>query len=257
MVLPQKTSEAAQGAAAAVAKASPEMQGAIQGATSAMIATMDVFAGKAAASGGKASNQYAGGISSGEGQVSGAASKIASAAGGMQVSGSWSWGNSIASNFASGILAGIGAVSSAANQLASAAATPIRHSVPKEGPLHNRGLGEAGWGRETVANYARGMSEMTGYVRAAATAAAAAAAGGLQSRPAAAYGTAGAALGGGMPQAAFADLLAAKMAAQIAAALDGRPSTVNYWGGIQYTDGTAVGDMLAELAHAVEVEEGC
>ena len=254
--LPQKSGAAVSGAAGAISGASGAMVASAQGASATVLRAFDSMKPGAAAAGASGANAYASGISGGKGQVSSAAGQVGSAAKGMKVSGSYGWGADLAGGFASGILSKLGSVASAASQVASAAAAPIRHSVPKTGPLHNRGRGEAGWGEETVGNYARGMVAATGYVRAAATAAATAAAAGLQAHsapsPAGVIPAAGAS-----QQAAFADLLAAKLAAQIAAAMAERPTTVNNWGGISYTDETAVGGLLSELARAVEVEEGC
>lgn len=68
-----------------------------------------------------------------------------------------SWGSHVSSNFASGISSGLGAVASAAESLAATVAAKLKHSVAKEGPLHEGGKGEALWGQHLVDNLAGGM----------------------------------------------------------------------------------------------------
>ena len=96
------------------------------------------------------------------------------------VSGTFGWGAELAANFASGIASKYQAVSSAASSLASAASGPLGHSIPKEGPLHNRGKGEKEWGEHAAMNFAEGIRNATGYVRSASSAAAQAAARGFE-----------------------------------------------------------------------------
>ena len=68
-----------------------------------------------------------------------------------------SWGNHLVQNFASGIRGMVGWARSAASAVAGAVANILGHTVPKEGPLSNRGKGEAEWGGHAVQNFAKGM----------------------------------------------------------------------------------------------------
>lgn len=68
-----------------------------------------------------------------------------------------SWGNHLVQNFANGIKGAISFVTGAANFIANGAAKILKHSVAKEGPLHEGGKGEALWGEHMVENFAEGM----------------------------------------------------------------------------------------------------
>ena len=69
-----------------------------------------------------------------------------------------SWGSHLGQNFADGLRRALSAVRNAALDLVDAAASLLRHSVPKEGPLREGGRGEAVWGEHMVLNFAAGMT---------------------------------------------------------------------------------------------------
>lgn len=85
------------------------------------------------------------------------------------------WGGHLVQNFADGIRGAIDWVTSAASSVASAVAGIFGHTIPKEGPLRNRGRGEAEWGAHAVQNFAKGMRssvpEVEGAISAVARAA--------------------------------------------------------------------------------------
>lgn len=166
----------------------------------------------------EAASAYERGIADGETPTRSAAAKLASAAAAMKVSGSWQWGYDAASNFAAGLDRGSSLVSSAASAVASTVAAILGHSVPKEGPLHNRGRGETEWGQHAVENFARGMSSSEAVVARAARDAAAAAAWGLQAQAATSGGAAAAEL---RLSASDVRLLAAEIARAAAARAQG------------------------------------
>jgi TP901 family phage tail tape measure protein len=72
-----------------------------------------------------------------------------------------SWGAELASNFAQGINSMITTVKNAATAIASSAASVLKHSVPKTGPLHEGGQGEKLWGKHLVQNLTEGMEQKT------------------------------------------------------------------------------------------------
>lgn len=75
-----------------------------------------------------------------------------------------SWGQHLGDNLASGIRSRISAVRAAAQALARAAAAPIKHSVPKEGPLRHDDV----WGMHLAENFATAMRKGAPVVKASA-----------------------------------------------------------------------------------------
>lgn len=75
-----------------------------------------------------------------------------------------SWGQHLGDNLASGIRSKISAVRAAAQALARAAAAPIKHSVPKEGPLRHDDV----WGMHLAENFAAAMRKGAPVVKASA-----------------------------------------------------------------------------------------
>lgn len=75
-----------------------------------------------------------------------------------------SWGEHLGDNLASGIRSRISAVRAAAQALARAAAAPIKHSVPKEGPLRHDDV----WGMHLAENFAAAMRKGAPVVKASA-----------------------------------------------------------------------------------------
>ena len=105
-----------------------------------------------------AASSLGSGIRGANGQVASAAGSVRSSASGMtSVGDTYSSGYHLSSNFAAGIRAARSLVSSAASAVASAAKGVLGHSVPKEGPLHEGGRGEALYGEHLVQNFAQGM----------------------------------------------------------------------------------------------------
>lgn len=78
------------------------------------------------------------------------------------------WGSHLVQNFANAIKSGTSWVSGAAKDIANVVAANLKHTVPKEGILHEGGEGEARWGRHAVENYARGMLQAVPDIEAAA-----------------------------------------------------------------------------------------
>ena len=99
---------------------------------------------------------YADGLASTEGEA-GAAGDLVAAAGGNPLSAmsglGYGWGSDMTSNFASGMMAGLPAVTEAANAVAAAASGPLKHSVPKEGPL----MHDDEWGYHMMDNFIAGI----------------------------------------------------------------------------------------------------
>ena len=75
-----------------------------------------------------------------------------------------SWGQHLGDNLADGIRSRISAVRAAAEALARAAATPIKHSTPKEGPLKHDDV----WGMHLAENFATAMRKGAPVVKASA-----------------------------------------------------------------------------------------
>ena len=116
-----------------------------------------------------AAMQLGAGIRAGNATVSRSASIVAGSAKSMAaVSGMYSSGYDLAANFAAGIKAAKSVVSSAASVVAEAAKSILGHSIPKEGPLHEGGRGEAVYGEHLAENFARGMLSKTTEVEHAA-----------------------------------------------------------------------------------------
>lgn len=105
-----------------------------------------------------AASSLGSGIRGANGTVSSAAGQVRSSAASMSsVGGMYSSGYDLGANFAAGIRAAQSAVRSAASAVASAAKGILGHSIPKEGPLHEGGRGEAVYGEHLVMNFAQGM----------------------------------------------------------------------------------------------------
>lgn len=105
-------------------------------------------------------SNFASGVGSKTGEAQGRGRDVANnAKTGMQSqnNSASSWGNHLVQNFANGIKGAINFVTGAANFIANGAAKILKHSVAKEGPLHEGGKGEALWGEHMVENFAEGM----------------------------------------------------------------------------------------------------
>lgn len=105
-------------------------------------------------------SNFASGVGSKTGEAQGRGRDVANnAKTGMQSqnNSASSWGNHLVQNFANGIKGAISFVTGAANFIANGAAKILKHSVAKEGPLHEGGKGEALWGEHMVENFAEGM----------------------------------------------------------------------------------------------------
>lgn len=99
---------------------------------------------------------FAAAIAEGEGPTGDAAAACAAAADTMQELGdSYTWGYHLSSNLAGGITDGIPLISAAASAAAKAAAAPLKHSVPKTGPLKH----DDKWGLHLTQNFARGIRD--------------------------------------------------------------------------------------------------
>jgi hypothetical protein len=72
------------------------------------------------------------------------------------------WGQHLGQNLADGINSKYQTVKAAAERLANAAATPIKHSTPKEGPLKDDDV----WGMHLAQNFADAMHKGVPIVRA-------------------------------------------------------------------------------------------
>lgn len=92
-------------------------------------------------------------------------------------------GRHAAQNFARGMRDGGGEVESASLYLADKAQLPLKHSVPKKGPLRNHGKGEREWGLHAAENFASGIESGASSVARASRALADAAAMGFASVP--------------------------------------------------------------------------
>ena len=109
---------------------------------------------------------YADAISAKQSNATGAGAKVA----GGGVSGVKSvstypakeWGHHLGQNLADGIWDKYGAVKAAAEALANAAAGPLKHSVPKEGPLRHDDV----WGKHLAENFANSMKAGQSVVKA-------------------------------------------------------------------------------------------
>ncbi|MBQ3329506.1 MAG: hypothetical protein IJG88_06095, partial [Eggerthellaceae bacterium] len=60
------------------------------------------------------------------------------------------------------------AVQSAATSVANTVWSILVHSIAREGPLHNHGKGEIGWGQEMVGNLVKGMRSVKPQLKATA-----------------------------------------------------------------------------------------
>ena len=106
-----------------------------------------------------AGSRFASGIGSAEGSTSGAAGRLASAAGGMRnVGDTYAWGSHLGSNFAAGVRSAISAVESAASAVASAAASVLHFSAPDRGPWSGSERGGVTSGLHLGQNFADGMA---------------------------------------------------------------------------------------------------
>lgn len=80
----------------------------------------------------------------------------------------YGWGASTGQNYADGLISRQSAILRAAADIAEGIKNIFGHSIAKEGPLHNKGKGEIGWGADTIDNYIEGMLSRGGALRAAA-----------------------------------------------------------------------------------------
>lgn len=115
---------------------------------------------KLGSAGDQGGSKFSSSLSGKSGSAKSAGQKVADAASGpLESVGSNAkpWGSHVSSNFASGISGGLNLVASAAESLAATVAAKLKHSVAKEGPLHEGGKGEALWGQHLVDNLAGGM----------------------------------------------------------------------------------------------------
>lgn len=102
---------------------------------------------------------FAQAVRNGEASVRDSASTIANAASGVADGSYYSWGQEATQNFAAGMTAAsaLSIAQNAATYIANIFRNTLGHSIPKEGPLHAHGYGEALWGRELVGNFAEGV----------------------------------------------------------------------------------------------------
>lgn len=116
-----------------------------------------------------AANAFASGIGEGEAPTFDNAAKIAAAASTMDdVGDMYSSGYHLVQNFSRGINAGKSLAEAAANAVAGVVASPLRFSVPDEGPWSGSERGGYTSGRHLVENFAAGMLSGVPAVRAAA-----------------------------------------------------------------------------------------
>lgn len=71
------------------------------------------------------------------------------------------WGSHMGANFAAGLASQVGPVGAAAAQVAAAAAVPLKHTVPKDGPLSD----DDQWGAHLVQNLISGMERESPNLR--------------------------------------------------------------------------------------------
>lgn len=106
------------------------------------------------------------GIKSKKGSARSAGSSVAHAGrdgiNSVSTSSARSWGQHLGENLASGIRAKIPSIRAAAQAAAKAAATPLKHSTPKEGPLRHDDV----WGMHLAQNFADAMHKGVPVVRA-------------------------------------------------------------------------------------------
>lgn len=103
--------------------------------------------------GDRVTTNFAAGMSASK--VSGKASSVAESAKqiGKYSASASTWGYHLVSNFAAGMSLASGLVSAAADRVASTLAGKLKHSVPKEGPLHDDDV----WGLHLGQNFASGI----------------------------------------------------------------------------------------------------
>jgi TP901 family phage tail tape measure protein len=85
---------------------------------------------------------------------------------------SGSWGEHLVHNFADGMEQAQTFVSTAVGSIADFIREKLGHSIPKSGPLHNHGKGEAEWGKHLGQNFAKGIVSSYGDIESAALGAA-------------------------------------------------------------------------------------
>ena len=132
-------------------------------------------AGDLGGEGSAASLAFGGHLADYRRQAAANAGLMADAAAGMarDVNNAGTWGAHLGQNFANGLAGATRAIRNAASAAASAIANILGHTVPKEGPLHAGGRGEALFGLHCVENYASGMRAGLPALRSAAEEAAA------------------------------------------------------------------------------------
>lgn len=186
--MPGKGEAAAQGAADGIASGQGAVSAAAGGLASAAEGPVDGAVGGMYTAGGDMSDNLASGISSGSGVVSTAAGKISSAASAMGNGDSSTWGSHLVQSFASGMRSAAHFIDEASSFIGGKVSAFLGHSVPKRGPLHVGGMGEALWGEHAAENFARGARNRVSYVEGAFAEVAAAAEAGMRMRaPAGAF----------------------------------------------------------------------
>lgn len=122
---------------------------------------VDGTAGELGREGSNASSEFAEGVGSGKKDAKAQGAALADAAKTMKrdANQTYGWGSHLGSNFANGLSSTISLAKGAASSVANAIAGIFKHSVAKEGPLHNGGRGEKEWGRHGIQNYIEGMRE--------------------------------------------------------------------------------------------------
>lgn len=115
-----------------------------------------------------ASNDYAEGISAEKDKVGENATAMANESTKMNANSAsyYMWGWEAGANFAAGMQKATYLVRNASSLIANAVASALKHSVPKEGPLHNHGKGEAEWGKHIVQNLISGIDSEEAALRA-------------------------------------------------------------------------------------------
>ena len=220
--VPNATQSGMSAAASAIDKAAPEQKAAARRSYDAVIATFGQLKSSAPSEGAAGASGFASGIASGEGAVSESAGSLSSTAATEISKGDyWTYGNHAAKNFANGLKAGEDFVSGAASTIAEVARSILGHTVPKRGPLHVGGRGEAVWGEHAVENFAKGMAGGIGMVERVSGAVGRAAASGFSASPGGGYAGAAATAAG---QSAGAGIDYDRLARAIARAV-GRPET--------------------------------
>ena len=186
--MPAKGAEAAQGVAEGVASGEGETASAAERLAAAARGPVEGAASSMSAAGSSSASSFASGISNGSGVVASAAATISAAAKAMGDGDSSTWGSHLVQNFASGMRSASHFVDEASSFIGGKISSFLGHSVPKRGPLHAGGRGEALWGEHAAEAFARGARSRSAYVEGAFAEVAAAAEAGMRMRaPATAF----------------------------------------------------------------------